>query len=270
MFRKLYNKIRLFAQKRKEPYSSLYKTLGFIPDNIEPYREAVSHCSAGIKNKYGRKLNNERLEFLGDAVLGMAVSDILYRHFPTHREGFLSSMRSRIVQRKSLDTIAVKMNIAVLLRTSDNMRSSTTHIGGNALEALVGAIYIDKGYQTVVQFINDKIISPYIDLDEMAASESNFKSRLMEWGQRTRTIIEYVLKETHIDSRNRTSFTFDLLIEGIVVGTGTGFSKKEAQQSVAAKVYKKIMTQESFVNSIFVIRNERLSNGKEQHGEIVA
>ena len=258
MLRKLYNKIRLFALKRKEPYLSLYKTLGFIPDSIEPYREAVSHCSAGIKTKYGRPLNNERLEFLGDTVLGMAVSDIIYRRFPGRREGFLSNVRSRIVRRKSLDAIARKMNIAQLLRTSGNVKNSSNHVGGNALEALIGAIYIDKGYETAVKFVSHKIIAPYIDLEKIAASEYNFKSRLMEWGQKNGTQIEYRLKETHTDSRNRSSFTFELLVEGVMSAVGTGFSKKDAQQAAAGKVYKKIITQESFVNSIFAIRDERL------------
>lgn len=270
MLKKLYNKIRLFALKRKEPYSSLYKTLGFIPDDIEPYREAVSHCSAGIKNKQGRPLNNERLEFLGDTVLGMAVSDIIYRRFPGRREGFLSNMRSRIVQRKSLDAIAQKMNISLLIKTSGNIKNSNNHIGGNALEALVGAVYIDKGYETAVKFVTEKIIAPYIDLEKMAASEYNFKSRLMEWGQKTGAQIEYKLKETHTDTRNRSSFTFNLLVEGVVSGTGTGFSKKEAQQAAAGKVYQKIMTQESYVSSIFAIRNERINKKNGTDGQTVS
>lgn len=256
--------------KRKEPYLSLYKLLGFIPDDIAPYREAVSHCSAGIKTKYGRPLNNERLEFLGDTVLGMAVSDIIYRRFPGRREGFLSNVRSRIVQRKSLDAIAQKMNISQLLKTSANMKTTNNHIGGNALEALIGAIYIDKGYEAAVKFVSNKIITPHIDLEKVAASENNFKSRLMEWGQKTGAQIEYKLKETHTDSYNRSSFTFELLVEGIVSGTGTGFSKKEAQQAAAGKVYKKIMTQESFVNSIFAIRNARLDKHESADGQPVA
>lgn len=239
---------------------SLYKVLGFIPDSIEPYTEAVSHCSAGMKTKYGRPLNNERLEFLGDTVLGMAVSDIIYRRFPGRREGFLSNVRSRIVRRKSLDAIAREMNIAMLLKTAGNVKTSSNHVGGNALEALIGAIYIDKGYEAAVKFVAHKIIDPYIDLDKIAASEYNFKSRLMEWGQKTGAQIEYKLKETHTDSHNRSSFTFELLLEGLVSGTGTGFSKKDAQQAAAGKVYKKIMTQESFVNSIFAIRDKRLGS----------
>lgn len=262
--------MRLFALKRKEPYLSLYKVLGFIPDDIDPYREAVSHCSAGIKTKQGRPLNNERLEFLGDTVLEMAVSDIIYRRFPGRREGFLSNIRSRIVQRKSLDAIALKMNISQLLKTSSNIKTSNNHIGGNALEALVGAVYIDKGYETAVKFVTDKIIAPYIDLEKIAASEYNFKSRLMEWGQKTGTQIEYKLKDSHTDSRNRSSFTFELLVEGVVSGIGTGFSKKDAQQAAAGKVYKKIMTQESYVNSIFAIRNERINRENKTDGQTVA
>ena len=192
MLSELFSKIRLFTLWGKKPYFLLYKVLGFIPDNINIYIEALSHGSANVSRKSGEKINNERLEFLGDTILDSIISDILYRKYPNEREGFLSNMRASIVQRKSLNHIAQEMNIRDILSIAGDISLEHNHIGGNALEALVGAIYIDKGYSTCYKFVNEKIITPFVDLEKLAITEENYKSRLMEWGQKNRADIDYI------------------------------------------------------------------------------
>lgn len=250
MFGKLYRKVRLFALRRREPYFLLYNILGFIPDNIEPYQEALCHGSANLKTKAGRQLNNERLEYLGDTILGAAVSDIIYRRYPYRREGFLTNVRSRIVQRKSLNSLAKEMKIYSLLNIS-GVKTTHNHIGGNALEALVGAIYIDKGYDACLKFVRDKMIQPYIDLDTIAQSEENFKSRLMEWGQKYHVYIDYVHTGTYIDENNYPVFKFEVKLSGIPCGEGSGFSKKEAQQIASQYAYKRVTCDQEFANLVF-------------------
>jgi ribonuclease-3 len=195
----LYSKIRLFTLWGKKPYFLLYRILGFIPSNIEIYKEALSHASTKSVRKDGEKINNERLEFLGDTILDSIVSDILYHRFPNEREGFLTNMRSSIVQRKSLNHIAQKLKIWDILSVSDGVEMNHNHIGGNALEALIGAIYLDKGYEVCRKFVQEKIVAPHIDMEILASTEENYKSRLMEWGQKNKVDIDYILLDNHTE-----------------------------------------------------------------------
>ena len=241
MLSELYFKIRLFTLWGKKSYFLLYKLLGFIPNNLEIYREALSHASIKATRKDGERLNNERLEFLGDTILDTIVSDILFHKYPNEREGFLTNMRSSIVQRKSLDKIAQQMNISDILSVSYDITLFNNHIGGNALEALIGAIYLDKGYDVCRKFVKDKIVTPYIDMDMLAQTEENYKSRLMEWCQKNRVDIDYILLDNHTENGNCQIFKFEVFIEGIACGRGKGRSKKAAQQEAARKAYKLIL-----------------------------
>ena len=155
----------------KEPYSSLYKILGFYPDNIHLYEQAFLHKSSSVESGDGRWLNNERLEFLGDAVLDAVVADIVYKHFQNKREGFLTNTRSKIVQRETMNRVAVELGLDKMVVYSAKLSSHNNHMYGNALEALIGAIYLDQGYERCKQFMEEKILKNYIDLDKMSRKD---------------------------------------------------------------------------------------------------
>ena len=184
MLSQLYKKIRLLTRKGKEPYSSIYKIVGFYPNNPDLYKQAFLHKSQSIEDDDGKWLNNERLEFLGDAILSAVVADIVYKHFENKREGFLTNTRSKIVSRDSMNRIGLSLGIEPLLRYSVNTstlhESHNSNMLGNALEALIGAIYLDQGFDACYRFIRDVLIKKHIDIDKISETEVNFKSNLIE------------------------------------------------------------------------------------------
>ena len=157
MLNDLIDRIRLPFRKDKELYLSLYNVIGFYPHDISHYKLALMHKSVMHRNKKGKPLNNERLEFLGDAILDATVGDIVYRHFPGKREGFLTNTRSKLVQRETLNRLANEMGINRLIMSSGRSSSHNSYMGGNAFEALVGAIYLDRGYDACMRFIERRI-----------------------------------------------------------------------------------------------------------------
>jgi ribonuclease-3 len=261
----LYHKIRLYSVKRKEPYLLYYKILGFYPNNIEIYEQAFLHKSSSLKNDKGRWVNNERLEFLGDAILDAIVADIVYHTFEGKKEGFLTNTRSKIVQRESLNKIALELGLDKAIVISSRTKAQNSSIYGNALEALVGAIYIDYGYEKCRQFVEKKIIKPYINLAQVARKEVNFKSKLIEWSQKYKISLEFTLINTSSDEHKNPIFHTQVVIGNIPAGVGTGFSKKESQQNAARKSMKKIQTDADFRNRVFkgenpLVGDEELSD----------
>ena len=239
IFRRIYNRIRLFRLKHKEPYLSLYNITGFYPDNISLYEQAFIHRSVN-STQNGKRGNNERLEFLGDAVLDAIIADVVFKHFPNKREGFLTNTRSKIVQRESLNNIALELGID---KKVTSMPYATTHhkyMYGNALEALIGAIYLDKGYEQCCKFVEEQIINKCISLDKLAKREVNFKSRLLEWGQKEKLHIEFELIETFNDEDGNPVFQTSVTLEGTPLGIGIGSTKKESQQLASKTVIRKI------------------------------
>ncbi len=234
----------------KEPYSSLYKILGFYPDNIHLYEQAFLHKSSSVESGDGRWLNNERLEFLGDAVLDAVVADIVYKHFQNKREGFLTNTRSKIVQRETMNRVAVELGLDKMGVYSAKLSSHNNHMYGNAFEALIGAIYLDQGYERCKQFMEEKILKNYIDLDKMSRKEVNFKSKLIEWSQKTKMEVSFELIEQFLDQDYNPMFHTEVRIEGLSAGTGTGYSKKESQQNAAQMALKKIKSDEAFKEAI--------------------
>jgi ribonuclease-3 len=231
--------IRLFKLKNKEPYLSLYNILGFYPDNIELYEQAFIHRSLSMTQE-GKRGNNERLEFLGDAVLDAIIADIVYKHFPNKKEGFLTNTRSKIVQRESLNQIALELGVD---KKVTSMPYATTHhkyMYGNALEALIGAIYLDQGYECCCKFVKERIINKHISLDKLANREVNFKSRLLEWGQKAKLHIEFDLIESSTDKDGNPVFQTSVSLEGTPLGIGIGSTKKESQQLAAKNMIRKI------------------------------
>jgi len=225
--------------KNKEPYLSLYNMLGFYPNDLALYEQAFIHRSITTMPS-GKNFNNERLEFLGDAVLDAIVADIVFNHFPTKREGFLTNTRSKIVQRESLNQIALEIG---LNKKVTSMPYATTHhkyLYGNAFEALIGAIYLDRGYKRCCRFVKEKIVDKYISLNKLAGQEVNFKSRLLEWGQKAKLNIEFELIETFTDKEGKPVFQTGVSLEGTHLGVGIGNTKKESQQLAAKKAIKRI------------------------------
>ena len=233
MLQNLIDKIRLLFRKDRESYLCFYRMMGFYPHNIQVYEQALLHKSTAIRSEEGHWLNNERLEFLGDAVLNSVVGDIVYRYFDGKKEGFLTSTRSKIVQRDTLNKLAVEIGLDKLVKYGCRSSSHNNYIYGNAFEALVGAIYIDRGYACCQQFIEKRIIDKYINLEKMSRKEVNFKSRLIEWGQKYKFELSFELIDQHYDNDNNPVFQSEVLIEGIPAGSGVGYSKKESQQLAA-------------------------------------
>ena len=250
MLRNQIDKIRLLFHKDRESYFCFYKILGFFPRNIRFYEQALIHKSTSIRSEKGRPLNNERLEFLGDAILDAIVGDIVYKHFEGRREGFLTNTRSKIVQRETLNKLAVEIGLDKLVKYSTRSSSHNSYMYGNAFEAFIGAIYLDQGYERCKQFMEKKILKNYIDLDKMSRKEVNFKSKLIEWSQKTKMEVSFELIEQFLDQDYNPMFHTEVRIESLSAGTGTGYSKKESQQNAAQMALKKIKSDEAFKEAI--------------------
>lgn len=253
----LINKIKLPFRKDKELYRRLYTILGFYPKDISLYKQALLHKSLSIKGKDGRSKNNERLEFLGDAILDAIVGDIVYRHFQGKHEGFLTNTRSKIVQRETLGKLAVEIGIDKLIQYNGQNQSPHSYMAGNAFEAIVGAIYLDYGYARCMDFMKQRILSSIINIDKVAYQEVNFKSKLLEWSQKNRIRIVYDDSEQRKANGNSSTFYSEVVIEDIVCGSGKGYSKKEAQQNASKDALYKLKKQKGFEQSIFDAKGKR-------------
>ena len=250
MLRNQINKIRLLFRKDRESYLCFYRILGFYPRDIRIYEQALLHKSSAVRSEKGRPLNNERLEFLGDAILDAIVGDIVYKRFEGKREGFLTNTRSKIVQRETLNKLAVEIGLDKLIKYSTRSSSHNSYMYGNAFEAFIGAIYLDQGYERCKRFMEEKIFKNYIDLDKMSRKEVNFKSKLIEWSQKSKVEVSFELIEQFLDEDYNPMFHTEIRIEGISAGKGTGYSKKESQQNAAQAALKKIKNDASFKEQI--------------------
>jgi ribonuclease-3 len=265
VFKQLYKRIRLLKNKGKEPYLSLYKLFGFYPDDISLYEQAFLHKSSSIEAGDGRWLNNERLEFLGDAILDAIVADILYKHFKNKREGFLTNTRSKIVQRDNLDRIAVNLGLQKLVVYSAKLSSHNNHLYGNALEALIGAIYLDQGYRKCYKFIEDVVIKKNLDIDKLAHKEVNFKSSLIEWSQKNKLEITFDLIESFVDNDGNPVFQTCVTLFEHQIGVGIGYSKKESQQNAAKMAIKKLRIDKEFQETISELKIKLNGETTESH-----
>lgn len=224
-------KLRFFP--KREFYGLFFDFLGFTPKKIELYELAFLHKSASIPCKDGLPMNNERLEFLGDAILGSITADILYKYFPNKNEGFLTQIRSKIVSRESLNKLAITIGLDKQVMSNVNLNNNK-HIYGDAFEALIGAIFLDQGYIVTKTFIEDKIFRNYINIEEVVTVETNFKSKLIEWSQKNKKDVVFDTRENGLDKVMRLPvFISEVEIEKSLMGKGIGASKKEAQQMAA-------------------------------------
>lgn len=247
MIKTIYRQIRLFSNARKEPYLLFNKVLGFYPDKIEYYQLAVRHKSVSILSDNGISLSNERLEFLGDAVLNSVVTDILYRRYENQREGFLTNTRSKIVKRDSLNLLALEIGLDKLVIVTKYVNTHTNNdIYGNALEAIMGAIYLDQGYKQCKKFVEQRLFLTFVNLDKVAANEVNFKSLLIEWCQKNHLKSEFVLLNETLSESNKHFFQSSLTIQGKTICEASGASKKESQQNASRIAYEQICSNPNF------------------------
>jgi len=240
VLRRLVKRIKALPHREKEPYLSFYNVLGFYPDRIDLYKEAMTHRSSSIRSEKGRWVNNERLEFLGDAILDAIVADILYKDFEHKKEGFLTSTRSRIVQRETLNKLAIDLGLDKLIVSSTRNLAHNTNIYGDALEALIGAIYLDQGYRVAKKFVFETLIKQHLNIDKVLKSEVDFKSRLIEWGQKNRVEVNFEVTESTYDAQNNPVFFSRVKVGGAEIGSGKGYSKKESHQMAAKVAIKKL------------------------------
>ena len=251
------DRIRLPFRKEKELYSSLYQIMGLYPHNISYYKMALMHKSVMHRNKKGKPVNNERLEFLGDAILDAPVGDIVYRHFSGKREGFLTNTRSKLVQRDTLNKLANELGINKLILSSGHTISHNSYMGGNAFEALVGALYLDRGYDACMVFLKERILKQMINIDKVAYKEVNFKSKLIEWSQKNRIKLNFKLLEEAKDKDGSPVFSYQIILEGIEGCSGKGFSKKESQQKASKDTLNKLKKEPQFIDQVFAAKAER-------------
>ena len=242
--------IKLLFVKDKELYVFIHRITGYYPRDIKLYELAMIHRSKPLKLPDGRWANNERLEFLGDAVLDCVVAEYLYTNYPKKHEGFLTSTRAKIVQRESLNRVGNVFHIDTHVRASAHSTSHNSYISGNAVEALVGAVYLDQGYKRCRRFIIKRIIQDNFDLNDLVRTELNFKSRLIEWTQKYRVSIEFELIDTYTDSDNNPIFKTAVMLGGIFAADATGYSKKESHQGASKRVLDRLNSDPIFKEQV--------------------
>lgn len=230
----------LFRRKKesKEFYGFFKNVLGFSPRHTELYHVALTHRSLS-GNHNGHRINNERLEYLGDAILGAVVADYLYKKYPFQGEGFLTELRSKIVSRANLNRLAKHIGLLELIDYQRNTPSTFKSIGGDAFEALVGAIYLEKGYRRTRKILVDRVLRTYVDVENLASADWNFKSKLIDWGQKSHRKVSFEIVRTLNQGRGgRRQYESRVLIDGTPQQSAIEFSIKASEQLAAEKTYK--------------------------------
>lgn len=230
----------LFHKKResREFYSFFKNVLGYTPRNTELYHIAFTHRSqSGTLG--GHRINNERLEYLGDAILGSVVAEYLYKKYPLKGEGFLTEMRSKIVSRKSLGQLARKIGMMELIEHQRGVEGAFKSLGGDAFEALIGAIYLERGYRFTRKVIINKLLCTYIDIDEVAKTDWNFKSKLIDWGQKNHKKVTFEIVRSMVRGHSgRREYECRVDIDGEPQQSAIEYTIKAAEQLAAEKTYK--------------------------------
>ncbi len=224
----------IFTKDRKF-VNSLRNLLGFTPGNLSVYHLAFRHRSTASEHRSGAKMSNERLEYLGDAILGAVIAELLFKKFPYKEEGFLTEMRSRIVNREHLNKLSLKLGIDQFMINSIDPAAKNKSAYGDAFEALIGAVYIDKGYNSTRKLILNRIVRHHIDLEDMENLDKNFKSKLINWAQREKKVIEFLLVD-EVENGGKKLLRVKVMIDGEERARGEDFSKKRAEQIAAEKI----------------------------------
>ncbi len=230
-------------RERKEFNSFFRNVLGYVPRRTELYHVAFTHRSSS-SSQNGHRINNERLEYLGDAVLGLIVADYLYKKYPYQGEGFLTELRSKIVSRASLNKLADKMGMEVLMEYQRDSAGIFRTIGGNALEALVGAMYLEKGYKFTRKTIIERILRVFLDVEAMASTDWNYKSKLIDWGQKNHRKVTFEVVRTITQGHaGRRKYESLVSIDGVAQKSAIEFSIKASEQLAAELTYKALVSQ---------------------------
>ncbi|WP_129715089.1 ribonuclease III [Pedobacter sp. SYP-B3415] len=228
---------KLYFSPQKEFVRNLRNVIGYVPGNVSLYQMAFRHRSMARVLKNGSRSSNERLEFLGDAVLGSVIAELLFKHYPYREEGFLTEMRSKIVNRANLNQLARKMGFDKFIQfdqKSVSIQTKHNSMLGDAFEALIGAIYLDRGYNFTREFLLNRIVKPHIDIHTLELTETNFKSKLIEWCQRHGKDVSFELTNNG-DGESTKLFTVQVLVEGESKGIGRDYNKKNAEKMAAEK-----------------------------------
>ena len=240
MIRQIIQSIRLYLNRNGKFYGLSISQIGFVPNNKSLYRLPLLHKSASKMTSKGVVLNYERLEFLGDAVLGAIVAELLYKFFPKKDEGFLTRVRSKVVSRESLNELAINIGLdKAVVAKSDISRNK--HIYGDVFEAFIGAMFLDQGFVNTKRFIEKFIFPNFFDIKDLVTIDTNYKSRLIEWGQKNKVDIHFQTDEV---ARGRRKFCCTVMLSEEEKGKGEGTSKKEAEQN-AAKIVIDILSKEA-------------------------
>lgn len=225
----------------KHEFSSrLKKIFGFRPGNLKLYEIAFIHRSATFTLPDGKKVNNERLEYLGDAVISAILSDYLFEKFPDASEGFMTKIRSRIVNRDVLNHLAISMGINKILISNVNSIHPTRNLYGDALEALIGSVFLDKGFKKTKKIFIKNILNKYLDLDTIIKTDTDYKSLVFEWVQKNKSNLIFTYNEEYDFKLKKSVFSTTLIIDRIEMGLGQGSSKKEAEQEAANQAWKRL------------------------------
>jgi ribonuclease-3 len=234
------NFIRKIVQSRsledQELRSELKKLLNFSPRNINKYKKAFTHRSVQMFDKKGIPINYERLEFLGDSILGSVIAAYLYKKVPTGSEGYLTQMRSKIVSREHLNELGKDLNLIRFVKSNIDQSNVGDNIHGNIFEALIGAIYLDQGYKFCQKFIYENVIVPYVDIEKLEGKITSYKGLIIEWCQKQKKKYKF---ETYEDSGNESikHFSVKISIDGEQIAKGRATSKKKAEEQASKRVY---------------------------------
>lgn len=234
MKNRLLSAFKSYTEEEKRLIASIKMIVGSKPFNLKPYKIATQHTSVAKSVKKGFKESNERLEYLGDSVLGMVVADYLFQKYPFKDEGFLTEIRSRIVSRDSLNQLARTIGVPQIVKYDGKRKTPNSHksLYGNTLEALVGAVYIDRGFEASRRFIIKKLLLPHFDIEELISTTRNYKSKLIEWTQKNSKVSVFDHVET-IDKGHFKEFVIQVRIDSEPIAKGHGLSKKKAEQDAA-------------------------------------
>jgi len=238
LFRKRKNGTYLLD--KREFRSRLKLLLGFRPGNLIIYEAAFIHRSASFNLPGGQRINNERLEFLGDSVLDMILSDFLFKKYPQASEGFMTKIRSRIVNREVLNRLAVDMDINKLLVSNISSGHNTKHLYGDAFEALIGAIFLDKGFKKTKRYFINYVFEKYLNLQTIVDTDSDYKSLVFEWVQKKKNNLVFTYNEEYDFDLKKSVFTTTLCIDKVELGKGQGASKKEAEQEASQQAWERL------------------------------